>query len=250
MAVPQETQAGDNGTRMAAVQGIRADPSLACAGLTVLATGATVMITALTIWIVRVAPAVPALDARIHAIALAYRGPVDTEIARVITWGGATVVALPALLVLASLAAVNDRYPARLAKGLIVAGVASLGVWTGLQLNAMVGRVRPPAVDWAAAAHGPSFPSGHTTVATIVALSAAWVLAARLRPGWPRQVVWVGAAAYALVVGWSRIWLGVHWPTDVLGGWLYGIAWCGATAAVVEIVRWRAARRSSRTHRS
>ena len=208
------------------------------------------IITALTIWIVRIAPAVPALDARIYAIALSHRGPVNTGIARVVTWGGATVVALPALLVLASLAAVNDGYPARLAKGLIVAGVASLGVWSGLRLNAMVGRVRPPAVHWAAAGGGPSFPSGHTTVATIVALSAAWALTARLRAGWPRHVAWVAAAAYALFVGWSRVWLGVHWPTDVLGGWLYGIAWCGAAAAVVEIVRRRAARRSSHTTHS
>ncbi|HEY2286646.1 MAG TPA: phosphatase PAP2 family protein, partial [Streptosporangiaceae bacterium] len=104
-----------------------------------------------------------------------------------------------------------------------------------IQLNHLVGRARPPVADWAGAASGLSFPSGHTTAATLAALSGAWVLAARARPGWPRRAVWAGAAACAVTVGWSRVWLGVHWPTDVTAGWLFGVAWTAACVAAITV---------------
>lgn len=89
-----------------------------------------------------------------------------------------------------------------------------------------IGRSRPPAGDWAASAHGWSFPSGHTTSATIVAV----LLATAFTRTSVRCLVVVWAAA----VGFTRVYLGMHWPTDVLGGWLFGTAFAVMTISVAR----------------
>jgi undecaprenyl-diphosphatase len=50
-------------------------------------------------------------------------------------------------------------------------------------------------------------------------------------------LLWSAAVVLAAAVGWSRWWLGVHWPTDVLGGWAVGAAWCAAAAALTIRLR-------------
>ncbi|MFF7587946.1 phosphatase PAP2 family protein [Kitasatospora purpeofusca] len=85
------------------------------------------------------------------------------------------------------------------------------------------GRPRPPAADWAFTAHDFAFPSGHAFTG---ALSAGLVaLAVTLtRPGAARPAA-AAATAFALLIGCSRVYLGVHWPLDVLAGWLLAAAW-------------------------
>jgi PAP2 superfamily len=73
----------------------------------------------------------------------------------------------------------------------------------------------------------------HTTAAALFAVSSAWALMARFPAGPRRRAVWAGAAAYVAIIGWSRIWLGVHWPTDVLGACLYGVAWMSIAMAIM-----------------
>jgi undecaprenyl-diphosphatase len=73
------------------------------------------------------------------------------------------------------------------------------------------------------AAHGTSFPSSHTAVALAVAIA--------LVPFLPRPIA-VTAIAYAVLVGWSRMYLGVHYPLDVLGGAGIGIA-TGSAALLI-----------------
>jgi undecaprenyl-diphosphatase len=107
------------------------------------------------------------------------------------------------------------------------------------RLNHQVDRARPPVADWWAAAGGPAFPSGHTTAAAVVAGLGAWALAQRVTSRRARSAVWAGAVAYAMLVGWSRYWLGVHWPSDVLGGWLLGAAWVALVVSVVSTARRR-----------
>ena len=184
------------------------------------------------------------VDETVHAWILAHRTETQGAIARVVTWGGVTGVALPILAVVGALLP-RGRRPlrTRLGAGLLLAGTASLGVWLGLVLNHAVGRDRPPVADWWGAAGGPAFPSGHTTVATIVAATCAWALMPRAPSATSRAVVWAAAAAYALLVGWSRMWLGVHWPGDVVGGWLLGAAWVALVVPAVSVARrrWRPA---------
>jgi len=203
----------------------------------------------LTTWIAERGSALPAVDEHIHRWVISHRSQASITIARVCTWGGVTRVVLPALIAVGAVTAGPGRdITRRLGSGLLLSLVASAGVLVEIQINALIGRARPPMADWAAVAGGPAFPSGHTTAATLFAGACAWALASRVRAGWPRRAVWAGAVVYAAAVGWSRVWLGVHWPADVVGGWLFGTAWLAGSIAVIFAVRRRhAGRRAARS---
>ncbi|AYN42655.1 phosphatase PAP2 family protein [Streptomyces dangxiongensis] len=101
-------------------------------------------------------------------------------------------------------------------------------------VKAAVGRPRPVWPDPVDSAHYAAFPSGHALTATVVCGLLLWLLH---RHG-PGRALWRTAVAVALVsvagVGVTRIWLGVHWPSDVLGGWLLGALLVAVAVAVHE----------------
>jgi len=82
-------------------------------------------------------------------------------------------------------------------------------------------RARPPVADMAVAVHSWSFPSAHAANSTITY----GALALFAAPPRYRRAVLGLAAVLALAIGASRVWLGVHWPSDVAAGWLFGIGW-------------------------
>ncbi|GAB3180853.1 phosphatase PAP2 family protein [Streptomyces incanus] len=90
-------------------------------------------------------------------------------------------------------------------------------------LKAAVGRARPVWTDPVDSAHYAAFPSGHAMTATVTCGLLLWLL----HQHGVGRAVWGWAVALAALsvtgVGLTRVWLGVHWPTDVLGGWLLGI---------------------------
>jgi undecaprenyl-diphosphatase len=99
--------------------------------------------------------------------------------------------------------------------------------------KALVGRERPPLPYAAVAADGYSFPSGHATGTAAILVLSAWILTRWLIAPWAgRVIVWAVAIGAALVIGYSRIYLGVHYVSDVLAGWLLGLAWAGVVMLV------------------
>ncbi len=94
----------------------------------------------------------------------------------------------------------------------------------------LVTRARPPLIDRAVAAAGWSFPSAHAANATVTCCALAFILTGRRRAARPALLTL--AALIALAIGASRVWLGVHWPVDVLAGWLFGIGWLALGAAL------------------
>jgi len=156
-------------------------------------------------------------DLALHNAALAHRAPAVTAVALAVTGtaeGLAYVVAA-----VGGLLALRPRpwwlgAPAG-------AAVLAAGQLLRLGLAAWIGRARPPVTDWAAPAGGYALPSGHTTTATLAAGLLCLGLARTLRGAW-RAIGAAAAVCWAVAVGITRVYLGVHWPTDVLGGWLFG----------------------------
>lgn len=104
----------------------------------------------------------------------------------------------------------------------MVAGTGGL-LTTGIKL--LVNRPRPGIVRHLVDVHPPSFPSGHAMNSAFVygTLALIGVRAARI-PG-ARRYITVAAVLMIVLIGTSRVVLGVHWPSDVLTGWVLGTGW-------------------------
>jgi membrane-associated phospholipid phosphatase len=100
---------------------------------------------------------------------------------------------------------------------------------------------RPPTAWMAVTATGYGFPSGHTTLSAMYIVLAHFI--ARRQPRWRTRVFVYGAGVtLAVLIGASRVFLGVHWPTDVIGGWALAAAWMGIllmTTSAIESSRSR-----------
>jgi undecaprenyl-diphosphatase len=95
----------------------------------------------------------------------------------------------------------------------------------------LVGRPRPPLEDARIIQGGLSFPSGHSILAAMFYGTLAYFIIRELRREWLRAVVGVLAALLVLAIGVSRIYLGVHYPSDVAAGWAAGVVWLGLVFA-------------------
>jgi undecaprenyl-diphosphatase len=127
----------------------------------------------------------------------------------------------------------------------ILMGIATLGAELFDQvLKAIFHRPRPEAF-FGATPVSYSFPSGHSVESCCFYGVLAAIVASQSRPRWARWGIWIMAATITLAVGTSRIYLGVHYPTDVLGGYAAAVTW---VALVWLVYQWW--RRKSPDHRS
>jgi cation-transporting ATPase E len=119
---------------------------------------------------------------------------------------------------------------------LLVATIAGAGI-LDLILKIGVARPRPLAAWMAAPATGYSFPSGHTALSAVYG-TLAYLLSKSFHRWRSKVIIWQVAIALAFLIGVSRVYLGVHWPTDVLGGWALATLWlsvvCTAAATIEQ----------------
>jgi membrane-associated phospholipid phosphatase len=153
-----------------------------------------------------------------------------TAALRVVTEAGGPVP-LAALAAL-TCAAVVWRRKSWLPVALALAGVCGIALVI-VTAKALVVRGRPHISFAVIAEDGYSFPSGHATGTAAIALLAAWMLTRWLITSWTGRVIaWTVAIGLAAVIGFSRVYLGVHYVSDVLAGWLLGMTWAGIVMLV------------------
>ncbi|MDX2543365.1 phosphatase PAP2 family protein [Streptomyces sp. WI04-05B] len=171
-------------------------------------------------------------DDGLLAWSLGHRPDVAAALARGVTDTGSGAVPY----ILAVLAGMVAGRTVRRRMGAAALGLACLGTGQALRYGVMeaVQRPRPAHADWAASAGGWAFPSGHTTTAALTA--GLLIVAVSLRTPRGATPLRVVIGCWGVLVGLSRVYLGVHWFTDVIGGWLFATGWLGV--CLYAMTRW------------
>ncbi|CAN7635847.1 phosphatase PAP2 family protein [Rhizobium sp. LjRoot98] len=134
--------------------------------------------------------------------------------------GGTTVVSLVTVLTVIYLLLIRKR-----AAGIFVF-VSVVGGWAlSTCIKMTIARPRPLIVPHLVDVHDLSFPSGHAMLSAVTYLTLGALLSRMQTTFAARAYIIVVAVLLALIIGCSRIYLGVHYPTDVLGGWCAGATW-------------------------
>jgi len=153
----------------------------------------------------------------------------DSVMLEITTLGTGTVVLMIVAVAALFLTLTKHKYSALL---LIVA--TSGGLLLDMWLKHWFGRPRPHVFAWTTHAFGSSFPSGHAMGSTIAYSTVAY-LAARLHKRlWARFVTMFLALLLIFLICFSRLYLGVHYPSDVLAGVIVGLAWAAFCMATLE----------------
>ncbi len=171
-----------------------------------------------------------AFDNAVRAWFLAHQNPTLYKIAAALTWIGS-----PNVMVIVAIAAGVWFYRGRGRNkaGLIVAAPAAGGLLAG-GMKLLYGRARPAGATLINERTF-SFPSGHAATSAAVMVTLCYVLARERIISWPTAIVIGGIVP--LVVGLTRLYLDVHWTTDVVGGWTVGLFVAAISAALYERLR-------------
>jgi undecaprenyl-diphosphatase len=151
---------------------------------------------------------------------------------QVLTTPGSAVTAWVVLTALTAVLLVRRRIRLALYVAVTGLGAATLSPL----LKHLVNRLRPIVATPVATAGGPSFPSGHTLAVTVW-VGVVLLVLLPVVPAHLRRVAVGGGVVLAVLVGLTRIALGVHFLSDVLGGWLIGTGWLMTTATAFRA--WR-----------
>jgi membrane-associated phospholipid phosphatase len=191
---------------------------LFCAVLTVLsATGFVLLAAGVASYAVA-----PGWDQDLLTLLAVARTPALTIAFRVITLAGAgLVVTAISIACVVLLLAVRRR-----AYALLFAVAMSAGWLVESIVKNVVHRGRPPASDALIALPSSfSFPSGHAFVSLVLCGLLVFIGSRQIRGLLPRLALGIAAAVLVVLVGMSRVYLGVHWPSDILASWCLAVAW-------------------------
>ncbi|WP_343346923.1 phosphatase PAP2 family protein [Sphingomicrobium sp. XHP0239] len=156
-------------------------------------------------------------------------GWVTSAMIDITAMGGGTVLTLVTLFAVGYLAALGRYRIAMLVAAVIVSGAIATDL-----LKMFFDRARPDLVPHMVEVSSRSFPSGHSMNSALVYLTLA-ALVARTRTDTGVRIYLMGVALLlTFFVGVSRVYLGVHWPTDVLAGWGVGALWAALASLVAK----------------
>lgn len=150
--------------------------------------------------------------------------------------GGVTVLVLVTALVAGLLIALRHW----LTLALVVSGTISGSLVVTL-VKGLVARARPDVTDHLVQVYDASFPSGHAANSACVYLTLALLLLQITEGRAVKRYILAATMLLVSAIGFSRIYLGVHWPSDVLGGWIFGSLWAVAWWALGSAIRLRVA---------
>lgn len=178
-------------------------------------------------------PVLAAFDTSVHDWAALARSDGSTRLFVVMTIIGTPVSIGILVALLAAVLAIRKRW--RWATYLVVTN--GVGALINVALKAFFARSRPDLAEALRHAHGYSFPSGHAMGSTIFFGTLAY-LAVRVTPGWRSHAAVVAlACTLAVAVSASRIYLGVHWISDVAAGMSAGLLWLLTSTVAYETSR-------------
>ncbi|MGJ3265422.1 MAG: phosphatase PAP2 family protein [Salinarimonas sp.] len=151
------------------------------------------------------------------------------------------------VLTLLTIAVVGFLLVAKLPRAALAVALAiGGGILLSTLLKSGFDRPRPDLVPHGSIVYSASFPSGHSMMAATVYLTLAALMARVLRRRRLRAYLVGVAVLLTLLVGVSRVYVGVHWPTDVLAGWTVGAAWAlGASTLMLRLQLHRTIERPS-----
>lgn len=181
-----------------------------------------------------------AFDERLRAMGHDLASPRLTILMRAASLYGGPSVLIPAGLVAAAAFLIKGWRRGAL---LVAVTLAGAGLLNGL-LKFSFARVRPASFFDYPLPVSPSFPSGHALYAASIFGGVAVLLTARVQSRPLQVVIWLGCLSLTLLVGISRVYLGVHYPSDVLAGYAIGIIWVTTVAFGDRLTRHRQRRRS------
>jgi membrane protein DedA with SNARE-associated domain/membrane-associated phospholipid phosphatase len=160
-------------------------------------------------------------DPRVTRFVVDHRVAWATTLMRGVTWLGSNAVLIPLVAVLGGYLLLRRRDWQ--AGALLVSALAGANAWYHV-VKPLVARERPPETLHLISVSGFAFPSGHATAVIAVWGAAAFVLATG-RPRRAQAAIWIGVGLIAVLVAFSRVYLGVHWWTDVVAGAALGGVW-------------------------
>ncbi len=151
--------------------------------------------------------------------------------------GASNLGSMPSLIVVALAVAAWLRWRGRRGDVLLVVGGAMGAFALGPLLKIVVARPRPDVAERVVLVDSWSYPSGHS-LNSLSVIGLLTVLAVLERPGPLRRTLLTALGVLlVLTVGFSRVYLGVHWPSDVLGGWLIGVLWLTICFTITHLAR-------------